>query len=193
MSRPPTNPPMTSEEMALAARANAENKMYRGREQTAEINRALVGEIVGNMAAQMEAAADEARRFPLSDLDRVNAVAMEYVTACASAGALPTVTGAAAAMGRSRTALYKYGQDHPAFGEWLTEFSDSCGEAAAAAAIHGATAAIPTIFTLKARHQWRDTVSIETMQERRDPLKYEIDDEELRRKYADAFKDLPED
>lgn len=188
MSRPPANAPMTSEEMALAARANAENKMYRGREQTAEINRALVGEIVGNMAAQMEAAADEARRFPLSDMERVNQTAMEYVEACAAAGVLPTVTGAAAAMGRSRTALYKYGQDHPAFGEWLTEFSDSCGEAAAAAAIHGATAAIPTIFVLKSRHSWRDIISVESTPADKRTIGYDLSEEELKR-----FAELPED
>lgn len=68
-------------------------------------------------------------------------------------------------MGRTRTALYKYGNDHPAFSEWLTEFSDLCGEATAQAAIHGATKEVSTIFTLKSRHGWRDVISIEPIQQ----------------------------
>ena len=155
----------TDQEMLTAPDPTAASKVYGGRAQTTEVNRATVAEIVAGMAQQMEQAADETRRFPLSDLETVDRVARRYVIACATAGVLPTVTGAAAAMGRTRTALYKYGNDHPAFSEWLTEFSDLCGEAAAQAAIHGATKEVSTIFTLKSRHGWRDVISIEPIQQ----------------------------
>lgn len=173
--------------MALMAEGHTESRIYQGRQQTAEANRALVGEIVSDMAAQMEAAADESRRFPLSDLESVDRIAREYVAACARVGALPTVAGAAAAMGRSRTAVYKYAETHHAFAEWLTEFSDLCGECAAAAAIHGATAAIPTIFVLKSRHNWRDVVAIEAVQNKPD-----LDCEDAAA-IAEKYQNLPSD
>ena len=198
MPRRSNNPPMTPSEMALEAKAQSESRIYQGRGQTVEANRAVVGEIVGNMAEQMKAAADQSRRFDLSDLEQVNATAREYVAACAAAGVLPTVTGAAAAMGRTRTALYKYAADHKAFSDWLTEFSDCCGECAASAAIHGAVQAIPTIFTLKARHNWRDNIVIETApaNNRNNLLGYDISPEEAEhyaQMLAEKYAELPED
>lgn len=165
-----SKPPMTEAEMAIMAGGRAESKIYQGRQQTADVNRALVGEIVAGVAQQMEAAADESRRFPLSDLEAVERTARQYVESCAKTSTLPTVAGAAAAMGRTRTALYKYAETHNGFSEWLTNFSDLCGEAAAQAAIHGATNTIATIFTLKSRFNWRDTISIEAVQQNKNGI-----------------------
>lgn len=162
MSGKANRPPMTAAEIDELA----ESQGYGGRGQTAEVNRQLVSEIVGDMVEQMAQATDESRRFPLSDIDSVERVAREYVGACARKGRLPTVSGLAAALGRHRTTLYKYADEHKSFSDWLIEFSDRCGECASEAAMCGARAAIPTIFSLKARHGWRDVLAIEPIQQK---------------------------
>ena len=160
MSRQPDRPPMTPAEIDELA----ESQGYGGRGQTAEVNRQLVCEIVGDMVEQMIQTTDESRRFPLSDIDSVERVAREYVSACARKGRLPTVSGLAAALGRHRTTLYKYADEHKGFSDWLLDFSDRCGECASEAAMCGARAAIPTIFSLKARHGWKDIIAVEPIQ-----------------------------
>ena len=155
MSGRAKNPPMTAEQISILAEPT-ESRMYQGKGQTAEVNRQLVCAIVGDMAVEMEQAADESRRFPLSDLQSVERIARQYVVACANKGSLPSVSGLAAALGRTRTAVYKYANEHQAFADFLTDFSDRCGEAAAQAAIVGATQAVPTIFLLKSRFGFRE-------------------------------------
>ena len=185
MSRPTKTTPLDFATMKARAEEQAEARQYQGRNQTVEANRALVGEIVASMASNLAAAADETRRFDLSDLGRVSRVAIRYVQACAEAGTLPTVTGVAAALGRTRDALYKRGKTDRLFQEWLEAFSDQCGVAMAQAAINGAVAAVPAIFTLKSRHGWRDTYTIETPKETAQDT-YEISTADLER-----FKALP--
>lgn len=186
MSRPAKNPPMTAEQISKLAEPT-DSRVYAGKGQTTEVNRQLVCEIVGNMAAQMEQTADESRRFPLSDLQSVERIAMQYVQTCATKGSLPSVSGLAAALGRSRTAVYKYADDHKAFADFLADFSDRCGEAAAEAAIVGAVAPVPAIFTLKARFGWRDVISIEPIQ------KKSTITEEAAVEIAEKYLALPED
>ena len=155
MSGRAKNPPMTPEQIAALAEPT-ESRVYAGKGQTAEVNRQLICAVVADMAMEMKQAADESRRFPLSDLSSVERIAMLYVEACANKGSLPSVSGLAAALGRTRTALYKYADGHKIFADFLSDFSDRCGEVAAQAAIVGATQAIPTIFLLKSRFGFRE-------------------------------------
>ena len=60
--------------------------------------------------------------------------------------------------------MYKFADAHEDFREWLENFSSMAGEAMGAAAIHGATAAIPSIFILKSRFGFKDVVSVEQVQ-----------------------------
>ena len=190
MSRQTNSNPMTDAEMALAAKAQTESRVYQygGKAQTADINREIISGIVDGMKIQMEAATDPARRFPLTDEKRLNSVTKAYLEACASAGALPTVTGLAAACGRTRDSLYKFADTHEDFREWLENFSSMAGEAMGAAAIHGATAAIPSIFILKSRFGFKDVVSVEQVQPK-SALGSTVDPDTIAARYAE----LPED
>lgn len=164
---------------------------YGGRSQTITENRAAVSVIVDDMFRQLERASDGSRRIDLNDIDLVDAEARRYTAECATESVLPTVTGLASWLGRSRDSLYKHSRDHGQFRDWLNMFSDLCGTATARAAMEGTVAAIPAIFTLKARHGWSEG-AIEINVGRSDPLDRTVD-ERAAAEIAAKYADLPDD
>ena len=130
---------------------------YAGRSQTLSENAARVSTLVSMAASDMERATG-GEKIPLNDLDRVRETSTAYLRECADNGVLPTVRGCAARLGCSRQALYDIVKRRPdgEFARWLEDFSDVCGELTMAAALEGTVAAVPAIFTAKARYSWRE-------------------------------------
>lgn len=157
---------------------------YAGREQTLSTNSARVSELVG-MAAQDMALVNGGEKIPLSDLKRIREAASAYLDKCAMSGTLPSVRGCAAAIGVTRQALYTAARRNPdgELSQWLEDFSDICGELTMQAALEGVVAAVPAIFTAKARYGWREPAA-QVELGRIDPLGPDETNERLLEKYA---------
>ena len=145
--------------------------------------------IIARSADELRAAAQIDEVFPLSDLPQLKAATMRYVANCQESGTLPTMSGLARSLGRTRESLYRYSGRHPdsPTAEWLKLYSDFCGDALAEAALHGHVQPVFAIFVEKARYGWRDAVTIETAPP--DPLGPTLPPEELRQR-LDAYLDL---
>ena len=158
------------------------DEKYLGRGQTLEMNQSLITETVSTAARQMQESSDESKRIPLTDLASVRRIAQEYLALCAGKSQLPTVTGLAARLGRSRSSLYK--ERNNAFHEFLEDFSDICGETLSQSMLYGGVAAVPGIFVLKSRYQWREApITIETAAPI-GPLVQELSPEQIAEKYS---------
>ena len=74
---------------------------------------------------------------------------------------------------------------HPGseFSEWLDDFSDMCGEVMMSAALDKSVDTVSAIFTAKARHGWRDVITVETPIQ--NPLGDTISAEEIERRYSE--------
>lgn len=124
------------------------------------------------------------QKISLKDLQAVQNAAQRYLDQCVAVGELPTMTGLALSCGVSRAALYKHISQHDDdVSEFLQQFSDSCGEALQAAALQGSVQPVVGIFVLKARHGWRDAITIEAPAQ--DPLGHTADPTDLAAKYLD--------
>ena len=133
------------------------SESYQGKAQTLAANAAQLSDVVALAADEMRMT-NSAEKVPLSDLKRIGEVAEDYLTECSTRGILPTVRGVAARLGVSRQALYDAAARKPGgpLDGWLKDFSDLCGELTMQAALSGTVAAIPAIFTTKARYGWRE-------------------------------------
>lgn len=163
---------------------NQNKPAYAGRQQTLETNTCRTREIIGKARDDM-IRANAAEKIPLSDLPRVKQAAQQYLSECADGAMMPTVRGMAARLGLSRNAVYDYQKKHPAgaFSDWLDDFSDMCGEVMMAAALDKSVDTVSAIFIAKARHGWRDAITIEAVP--RDPLGTPLSPEEIAQKYAE--------
>ena len=105
-----------------------ETEKYGGRLQTVNVNSDSIKAIV-QRTAQEAAISNRAERVELQDMQAVRQIAADYLNECAQSGFLPTVSGIASRLGRTRQALYFYASTHRGepFDEWLTFFSDQCG------------------------------------------------------------------
>lgn len=167
---------------------------YGGRTQTLTENTARVSALV-SMAAEDMQRANTGEKVPLGDLERVSAVSLDYLRECSENGTLPTVRGCAARLGVSRIALYEYAKAHPngGFSKWLEDYSDFCGEICAAAALEGTISAVPAIFVLKSRFQWREAPA-QLELGRIDPMANDgRDADELAAEIATKYGELPSD
>ena len=161
---------------------------YAGKQQTLQANVTRTSELIARAADEMQMAnRPEVERVPLRDLERVKVVAAEYLRDCAANGFLPTVRGIAARLGLARIALYEYARYHPGsdFSKWLEDFSDLCGELTMAAANDGTIAAVPAIFTAKARFGFREQPTQLEIVQSNSPLGPVMDAEEIAERYAE--------
>ena len=168
---------------------------YKGKQQTIAANTARVSEIVKSVADDMERTRT-GEKVPLSDMERIKAIATDYMRECAATGNLPSVRGCAARLGVSRQSLYDYRRSHEnsAFSKWLEDFSDVCGETMMAAALEGAVAPVPAIFVAKSRYKWRETPQ-QVELGRIDPLLSDNNRsaDEIAAEIAEKYRDLPGD
>ncbi len=124
-------------------------------------------------------------KVPLSNINKVRAVASEYLQECAESGTLPTVSGCAARLGVGRSALYRYREYNPDsdFARWLEDFSGTCGELMIMASMEGAINPVPAIFFTKTRMGWRES-PVEIELRANNPIGGTVDEDELKRRIA---------
>lgn len=166
---------------------------YGGRAQTIEADRNEIGAISARAATTFEKAIDPKRkRVNLADMAAVEQATAAYLRECERRQELPSVTSLSGWLGYHRTAIYKFGKAHPNFQEFLENFSSLCADALEAAALAGSVKETLTIFILKSKYNYKDTVSIEAIQQ---PALRTVDEmaaAEIAAKYSE-FADLPED
>ena len=159
---------------------------YSGRGQTLAANNDCIGEIVGRAAKDAERMTNSAK-VTLSDIDRIQKIAVNYLREAADGAFLPSVTGIAARLGCTRQNLYAYAKTHPdsPFDLWLQSFSDLCGEAMMEAAMRGSVKEVSAIFSAKSRYGWRDNLTLEIAQPDRGPLHSQVTPDEIAQKWAE--------
>lgn len=174
--------------MVLDMKGKRKNKLYQGEREKA--SEEAISAIVSQMAEEMRGQAENAGRVSLRDTDTVKELSIRYLDVCAECGTLPSVRGLGAAMGMTRGALYEFCRTHPGHetSVWLAEFDEVCAESTMAAAMGNFINPITAIFITKARHNWRDTISVEAKVPE-SPLGAPADVEAI----AEKYRFLPED
>ena len=160
MGRPPNNLPMTFDQMVASNEARKPKKS--DRRAILEANKQEISSLVGSLADRLE----EANRKPkvnLQDTERVKEICIQYIRSCEFTGTLPTLAGAELALGCSPSAFktFKYRNPNHETTKWINAMRDHFAELLGQAALDGDVAAIPAIFTLKARYNWNDQPEIE--------------------------------
>lgn len=126
------------EKTAIEAAAREENKLYKPRSSTAypEVAEAVkaqkISEAVGLHKALLGRFEHKAR---LEDTEAVKAVANDYLNSCQASAQIPTLCGLSAALGYSRTAVYRFMSKNP-YHE-TTEYIDAFRSASAAIIAQG--------------------------------------------------------
>lgn len=139
-----------------------EIQRYGGRGQTLSVNQDSISEIVSRAADDAERMASR-EKVPLTDVPKIQRIAVDYLRDCADGGYLPSVMGLASRLGRTRQSLYWHSSHHPEsdFTAWLQDFSDLCGETMMEAAMSGSVKEVSAIFTAKSRYGFRDNLALE--------------------------------
>lgn len=185
--RKPNNLPMTTTELAVSMQDDKRSKLYRT--ETMAANDARITELIENVRDGMRNVADPAQKVSLSDTSRVQQITLDYLQACSNLSTLPTMSGLAKALGMTRAALYDHMRRHPhsETTAWLEDFSDTAGEVMMQAALSGSVQQIPAIFIAKARHGYKDVLTVETPSAMRELS--DVDTEAIAAKYAELTDD----
>lgn len=123
----------------------------------------ISGDIL-NKLAQLQKL-DGRQKMNWADLDLVKERVYAYLTACAEASTVPTVTGLASlGFGVSRQALNFYMSNHPGTDttEYLETVKDTIASIVQEEALKNQLNPVMTIFTLKNGHAFTDKVEIDT-------------------------------
>lgn len=154
------------------------------RAESAEFADNRISAILNGTVQELSRIASEKREFELSDTNAVKERTLLYLRACEEASSIPTFSGLARSFGMSTEALNKHLRLYPdsETSEWLRLAHDAFADALAEAATHGYTNTIFSIFALKARSGWRDSVSLEITPQSQ-PLGEDLAPEKLAEKY----------
>lgn len=155
----PKNYPMTMEQMLASNEERKPKKL--SRRELLEANKATVQNIVDGLLCQLRQNEEDARngvKISLRDTQRVKDISLQYIESCKISGTLPTVTGVALALGITTDAIVKFRSRNPDHEttKWFMSLTENFGQIMMQAALDGAVAPVPAIFTAKARYGWRD-------------------------------------
>jgi len=185
----------TTEQAALEAIHNKDNKLYRTRntgnsypEISAEQKRQVIAAAV---AQQREALRNFNNRVDLSSMPQVQERVERFMESCEAYGTLPTMLALATYMGYSRANLYAYIANHrdSETAQYLDNFRSACAAVIAQASANRTIDNATSIFLLKNSGQGlNDAQSIEITRGV-DPQPIRLTAEQIMEKY----KDLPSD
>ena len=194
MGRKPKNSPQDLEtmsaEMQTAKRNRSpESRLYSRTESLQAVDR-QVSQIVRDARSEFRAV----EPISLSDTSRIRAIAEQYLYACEHTSTFPRLTGLCRALGYSSEAVRKWRIGHPDHETTLLieNFKQLCADVLEEAGLRGASNAILTVFLLKANWNYRDTVSLETVQTDRPFLTPPEDPAEIAERYAYLLEDFQE-
>lgn len=196
MGRKPNNPPETLDEMTRAmlerkASRSSESRLYSRSESLAAVD-GKISQIVANAAEDFSRSQQMAGKLSLSDTDRIAAQIQQFLQACAATATLPTVTGLCRSCGFSYEAVRKWLLQHPEHptADLFQRFKELCADILQDGGLTGVTNSIVSIFLLKACHNFKESLLIETGQPQH-PLGAEPDPDEIAERY-DLLENLQE-
>lgn len=140
--------------------------------------------LADNLDFQLAALKDvtERERVDLHDLEQVRARTFEYIAACKSAAAFPSVMGLAVyGFGLSRQRLNQFLRDHQGkpSAEFIEQAKDAFADVLVNQSLYRNADATQVIFQLKNCNGFSDRLEIEPIQSKDGPLGPLLDPEEL--------------
>ena len=159
------NLPQTYEQMIETASEKKGGRIYKTTDkiENADFTDERIAAIVGGGMTELASIAATGRVLSLSDTEAVKERTILYVRACQESATIPTFSGLARSFGMSQQALSAHMKRNPdsKTTEWLNIVHDSFGDMMAEAASRNLTNTIFSIFSLKCRNNWRETIQIE--------------------------------
>lgn len=188
MGRKPENPPMTYPELVTDLEERRPTRLYKA--DAAEFADQRISDLVRAGTAELAKIADGTQTVSLNDVDSVKMQTMIYLRACETTATIPTMSGLARAFGMSTTALNKHIKLKPnsETTAWLEICRDTFADLLAESALRGTVQPIVSIFVLKAKHGWRDALTIEQAPIN-NPLGDARSQQELLAEYLDEFEE----
>lgn len=186
---PKRNPSMTYTEMVADADDRKGSRLYRA--ESSEFVDGQLQELVTMTTQELAQIADRREVIDLDDLPTLQQRTILYCRSCSDSSTIPTFSGLARSLGVSTEGLNDIMRRRPGSpsAEWLRIVHDAFADALANAALRNLTNSIVSIFSLKARSGWKDSLTIETPAANSGPLDVATDAERIAEKYCT----LPED
>ena len=178
------------EKTAIEAAAREENKLYKPRSSTAypEVAEAVKAQKISDaVGLHKELLSRFDHKARLEDTEAVKAVANDYLATCQASAQIPTLMGLSAALGYSRTAVYRFMAKNPYHD--TTEYIDAFRSASASIIAQGSLSRTldnaTSIFLLKNSGQGlNDRQELEISRGLDAEPKRRIDPREIEEKYG---------
>lgn len=186
------NLPQTYDQMIATADEKKQGRIYKSeKSENADFTDERIAAIVGGGMAELASIAASGRVLNLSDVQSVKERTLLYVRACQQSATVPTMSGLARSFGMSTQALSNHMNRNPQSEttEWLKIAHDAFADMMAETASRGLTNVIFSIFSLKCRSGWKESIQIEPPDY--DPLGPRVDAEALASKW-EAIGGLPD-
>jgi len=185
------NLPQTYGEMVADNTEKKSNRLYRA--ESSDFVDGKLTQLVGATATELAAIADNAEAVNLNDASTLKERTILYCRACADSSTIPTFSGFARSCGLSTQGMNEFMRKHPdsESSEWLRIAHDAFADCLAEAAQRNMVNSIVSIFALKARSGWKETVALEAVQH--DPMGQTTEQSQLATDYAAYVTEVTED
>ena len=184
--------PQTPLEMRESEQARRSgSKLYK--QASAEFVDQQIGGMVEQMGRELERAG-KAEPVSLSDIDRVIATTLDYVSACAEASTIPNTTGLARSLGITRQAVYDtiHRNSPKQAARWFSLCKDCFSELLGNASLRNGVNSIVSIFLLKSLYGYKESHEVIIQNGQAQALTDE-DRQEMAAQLMSKYGDLPED
>ena len=140
------------------------SRLYR--EQSSQFVDGQLQELVSMGTEELARIADTREVIDLYDVDKLKQRTVLYCKSCSDTSTIPTFSGLARSMGVSTEGLNDIMRRRPnsPSAEWLRITHDAFADMMAGAALRNLTNPIVSIFSLKSRSGWKETLAIEPLQ-----------------------------
>ena len=157
--RKPKGEPMTKDEMMDVLQQKRSTKLYKA--QTQELADEAISKTVSDALDELKRA-ESKPKINLNDTEMVKTIVEAYIETCAANSSIPSMSGIALMLGYSRMGLYKYlERQETETSRYLQTVHDLLADILSKNALRKNTDNITAIFLLKAMFGFRDTQSVE--------------------------------
>lgn len=188
---PKRNLPQTYGEMVADGNEKKTNRLYRA--ESSDFVDGKLAELVSATAAELAGIADNAEMVNLNDVNTLKERTILYCRACADSSTIPTFSGFARSCGMSTQGMNEFVRKHPdsESAEWLRIVHDAFADCLATAAERNMVNSIVSIFALKARNGWKETVALEAVPH--DPVGITTEQSQLAADYCNYVVETAEE